>query len=235
MESLTLVYKGSIAIESPPQRAVLNASRFERGYLTIDRHWGPKMGHDAWGIRGNTRGSDEQGSETSVDAAAIGFLERNKDVLVVAIEGDLRSRLPRSCAVTVEIGFWKGSIAFAATIVLLIGGKYYATQETLNYIRVAVGPSISRILRRAVDVVAEAGTNVAVLASLDASSVAQIEQLQKTAKRKLDQFDRRTTVLSKHVYYRGLAILFAGLLAVIVALMFGAPIMARWWDALWAL
>ena len=235
MQSLTIVYKGSITIESPPQRRALNASRFERGYLNIDRHWGPGMEGGPSRVHGGTHGPDDQGSERSVDDAAVAFLERNKDVLVVAIEEDLRSRLPRSCAVTVEVSFWKGSVAFAVTIILLVGGKYYTTQEILNYIRVAVGPSISRILRRALDVVAESGTGVAVLASIDASSLAQIEQARASAKRQLDKFDRRTTVLSRHVFYRGLTILFAGLLAIIVALILGAPIVARWSDALWAL
>jgi hypothetical protein len=235
MESLTLIYKGLIDVQHPPQAASLNASRFERGYIEVYQRRGRGPGWDdtePFGIYGGTYGSDEQSSEASVDAALTAFLERNRDALAVAVESDLRARLPQDCRVTVELSFWRGSVALAATIVLLLTGKHYATREALNYARVVVGPSLSRVLRYAIGKVAATGTTIAVNLSLDPASVAQIEQMHAALGRRIDRFDRRTEALTKHVFYKGIAILLAGLFAMGIALVIGAPFLARWFDIL---
>jgi hypothetical protein len=41
MEELTLVYKGSITLQHPPQGQHLNASRFELGYIRVHSRHGP--------------------------------------------------------------------------------------------------------------------------------------------------------------------------------------------------
>ncbi len=232
MEELTLLYKGSITLQHPPQCKHLNASRFERGYLRVHSRRGPGWDEtEPFGIYGGTHGSDDQGSETPVDAALIGFLERHKDVLAVAIESDLRARLPRDCRVSVELSFWQGSVAFAATIVLFLVGKHYATREVLKYIRVVSGPSVARVLRHAVATVAEMSTSINLVINLDPSSVSRIEQIEAQAHKRIDRFERRTDLLTKHVYYKGIAMLLAGLFVMAVALAVGAPMLARWYDA----
>lgn len=133
---------------------------------------------------------------------------------------------------TAELSFWKGSVSFAATIILLLVGKHYASRETLNYLQVVIGPSISRVLRYAVSSVAEKGTSIAVTLSLDPSSVAQIEQMQSKLRKGIDRFERRTDILTKYVFYKCIVILLAGIFAMVAALLIGAPYWARRFDVL---
>ncbi len=140
-------------------------------------------------------------SEEDVDSALTEFLERNRDAIASAIEHQLQANLPSGYRVTVELSFWKGSVAFAATIALLLVGKHYAQREALNYLRIMFGTTISRTLRYVIREAAEAGSTAVVTLSLDPSSIASIERFERRALKRLRDFDRRTDALTKHVFY----------------------------------
>ncbi len=242
MTSFTLVYKGSISVEHNPNTQGSLASRFERGYVRVERHRGmiPELGlgrgelsiHD---LHVSTEGSDDQYSEAPVDAALTGFLDRHKDILSEAIETEIRRGLPRSCHASVQLSFWRGSVAFAATITLLLVGKYVATREAMNFLTVALGPPISRSIRSVVTRAAGGATEVAVTLGLEPSSVAEIERYKKRALRPLDRFDRQTKTLAGHVYYRGLFFFVVGMFAMLLAIIIGVSIYASWGDVLKAI
>ena len=245
MQHLTLVYRGTISVETNSNTQFSVASRFERGNIRPSRrrsfpefggNSGPLTIHD---LEIDVDGGDVEGSETPVDAALTGFLDRHRQILDEVIETELRRTLPSNCHVAVELSFWRGSVAFAATVTLLLVGQHFASKEALNFLQVVLGPPISRCLRHVITEVGKTGPRasapVAIILSLDPSSLAELERLKKRVYSRLDRFDRRTEGVARHVDREGKLIFAVSVLAIILALILGANYGASWYDALRAL
>lgn len=241
MQHLTLIFRGNITVDTNSNTERSISSRFERAEVRPARYGGLGDGVVSNGrlsvhsIYVDMHGGDVQESSTDVNAALVGFLDRNKDILEVVTETELQSKLPPGCVASVQFSFWRGSVAIAATITLLLVGKHYAQREALNFLQVTIGPTISRCLRQILAQVALEGPRrhapIGVTLALDPSSIAAIESFRRKSTKKLNRFDRQTAALTKHVYFKGIAILLLGVFAMLVALIVGAPYWAGWLDA----
>jgi hypothetical protein len=238
MQQLTLVYRGTISVEHNSNNIRQLSSKFQSGSIRFE-HRGMMREFGSFGVAPNVYdlyvNSNDQDdvSRLPLDEALTGFLDRNSDILSEVIQNELRRSLPSNCNVVVQLSFWKGSVAFAATITLLLVGQHFAGKEALNFIQVAIGPPISRCLRHVIGKIADGGVSLAI--ALDPSSLAEIEQIKKRILRPLDRFDRKTERVARHVDREGKLILALSVTAIILAFVLGANYGASWLDAVKAL
>lgn len=239
MQQVTLVYKGKVAVEHNSNTVRLLSGRFENATVRFEhrgmiREFGGSSApttHDLYVDNGH----GDFHSDDPIDQALTGFLDRNRDILGEVIENELRRTLPANCYASVQLSFWRGSVAFAATITLLLVGQHFAGKEALNFIQAAIGPPISRCLRHVIGKIADGANNVSLTLALDPSSLSEIDQLKKRVLRPLERFDRKTERVARHFDREGKLILTLSTTAIILAFVLGANYGVTWLDALKAL